>query len=416
MDPRTRRALMRLVGAAIVVLGVFVTATAVRRADQVVASGREVLLGGEMVDVFTARSLTVDGHAQLSGTAVALGDLDIASGSLRVDRAAARVFAVGGAVQVAEDASVVFPETGALKYGTIRSGAVGDGDTVLRDPDAVAQYAAMVSSLEASVVCFSRAPSTGIVRMTDAGLSLVGDGASGLQVFHVDGSFEGPISISRVPREASVLVNVTGTNVELAPQGSDWATIAPNTLVNVPDASRVDILAGNDLRLNTLVGSTDGLVSVSGTRLTGSLLSLSAVEVGDSRLAHGPLLAPLLPDCTPINSPVVKEVPTPVVAPPSATDESDSTVSTSTTSSTTTTTVLAGTQQPGARPVPGAAFALGGAATATQWWLGVPLSLFGAALLGWAWLDNHYREQRNRLRRRLALVRVERRAAAAKRS
>ena len=80
MDIRLRRPLMRLFGASIVVLGVFVTATAVRRADQVVASGRDVLLGGQLVDLFTARDLLIDGHAELAGTAVALGDLDVLAG------------------------------------------------------------------------------------------------------------------------------------------------------------------------------------------------------------------------------------------------------------------------------------------------------------------------------------------------
>lgn len=402
---RTRRALMRLVGAAVVVLGVFLTATAVRRADQVVATGREVLLGGEIVDVFTARDLRIEGHARLSGTAVALGDLDVPSGSLRVDRDAASVFAVGGGVAVGESASVVFPAVGALKYGTIRSGAVGDGDTVLRDPDAVARYAAMVSSLQSSSVCFARAASTGIVRRSASGISFVGDGASGLQVFNVDRDLVGPITISRVPREASVLINLTGSAVEIAPIGADWRAIAPNTLVNIADALTVDVDAQSNLRMNMLVGSSAGVVRISGTRITGAIMSMSTIELGHVQVMGGPVLAPMLPDCAPTFEPALDEITQPAWNPPTATDATDSSISTSTSTSTTTTTVLDGRSAPGDRPVPGAAFALGGAATASHWWLGLPVSSIGAVLLGWSWIERRYREQRSDRRQRRSVSR-----------
>jgi len=413
MDSRTRRAVFRLLGASVVVFGVFVTATAVRRADQVVASGREVLLGGELVDLFSARDLTVSGHAELAGTAAALGDLDVQAGSLRVERDAIRVFAVGGAVHVAETATIVFPEAGALKYGTIRSGATGSSETVLRDPGAVARYAEMTPSLAASSQCFDRAPSTGFVRSMVGGLTLVGDGVSGLQVFTVDDAFVGEIRVSRVPAAASVLVNVVGRHVELAPRGDEWNEIAASTLVNVVDPGRVDVNTGRGVRLNTLVGATDAQVSIMGDRLTGTMLSLGAVDIANTRFEHGPIEAPLLPECAATAPHDSDEVVTGGTMPAEPTDD---VVSTTSTTTTTTTTLAAGPQPRGSRAVPGAAFALGGAATESQWWLGVPLTLFGVMLLGLGWIEEHGRLQRERLARRRVAVRVLRRVGLADRS
>jgi choice-of-anchor A domain-containing protein len=400
MDTRLRRALVRILGAAVVVMGVFVTATAVRRADQVIASGRDVLLGGQLVDLFSARDLVIDGHAELAGTAVALGDLAVRDGTLRVEREATRTFAVGGAVEVADSAAVVFPESGGLKYGTIRSGAAGSRDTVLRDPHAVAEYAELTPSLESSSVCFARTPTTGIVRVEDDGLTLIGDGASGLQVFHVDRELAGVIRVRRVPSAATVLVNVVGRDALVAPAGREWNAVAEHLLVNVPDAATVVVDGGSGAGLHVLVGSSEGEVQVVGDTIRGSVLSLAQVTVTNTRIEHGPLTAPMLPECAPSFDPVDEpEVSTPAVAP-----------STTTTSTTTTTTVAPGEQPRGSRAVPGAAFALGGAATASKWWAGIPLSLLGGVLLGWNWIAERRRQRQAWLERRKVTVRVLHRA------
>ena len=402
--------MMRLIGAAVVVLGVFFTATAVREADQVVASGREVLLGGRLVDLFSARDVVIDGHAELAGTAVALGDLDVATGSsLRVDRHSSRVFAVGGAVTVSENASVIFPESGGLKYGTIRTGAVGSRDTVLRDPGAVSQYAEMVSSLEASSICFGRAASTGIVESSRSGVTLIGDGVSGLQVFHIDRVFAGTITFSRIPTDASILLNLTGPDVVVGPRGDDWLAASEHALVNVADAATVAIEAGDGLRANVLVGSTDGAVTISGSRFVGSMLSMSDVTVTDTRLEHGSFLATALPECGPKLS--TEPAATSPIDTRSVGSES-STSSTTTTTTTTTTTVLSGNQPRGAAPVPGAAFALGGAATSGRWWLGVPLSMAGVVLICWVSIVARYRERLEQIRRRQLPVSAQQRLLA----
>ena len=155
VDRRLRRALVRVVGATTIVVGVTVTASAVRRADQVVASGREVLMGDRLVDTFVGGDLSVVRNVETAGIVVALGDLAVDGGSLRIERASARVFAVGGSLAVGDDASIILPATGVLKYGTIRTGAPGSPDTVTRDPNAVSAFTPMVASLESSARCFA---------------------------------------------------------------------------------------------------------------------------------------------------------------------------------------------------------------------------------------------------------------------
>ena len=135
MDRRLRRALVRVVGATTIVVGVTVTASAVRRADQAVASGREVLMGDRLVDTFVGGDMTVVQNVETAGIVVALGDLAVNGGSLRVERASGRVFAVGGSLVVGDGASIILPAAGGLKYGTIRMGTPGSPDTVTRDPE-----------------------------------------------------------------------------------------------------------------------------------------------------------------------------------------------------------------------------------------------------------------------------------------
>ncbi len=195
MDRRLRRALVRVVGATTIVVGVTVTASAVRRADQVVASGREVLMGDRLVDTFVGGDLSVVQNVETAGIVVALGDLAVNGGSLRIERASARVFAVGGSLAVGDGASIILPAAGGLKYGTIRMGAPGSADTVTRDPNAVSEFTPMVAALASSASCFAATATSGIVTRDGSRTTFVGDGVSPLQVFQVNDRLVGPVRL-----------------------------------------------------------------------------------------------------------------------------------------------------------------------------------------------------------------------------
>ena len=200
LDRRLRRALVRVVGATTIVVGVTVTASAVRRADQVVASGREVLMGDRLVDTFVGGDLSVVQNVETAGIVVALGDLAVDGGSLRIERASARVFAVGGSLAVGDDASIILPATGGLKYGTIRTGAPGSADTVTRDPNAVSEFTPMVAALASSASASPRRQRRASSRSDGSRTTFVGDGVSPLQVFQVTGSSRRAGAISTVCR------------------------------------------------------------------------------------------------------------------------------------------------------------------------------------------------------------------------
>jgi choice-of-anchor A domain-containing protein len=392
VDRRLRRALVRVVGATTIVVGVTVTASAVRHADQVVASGREVLMGDRLVDTFVGGDLSIVRNVETAGIVVALGDLAVEGGSLRIERASARVFAVGGSLAVADDASIILPATGGLKYGTIRTGAPGSPDTVTRDPNAVSAFTPMVAALESSAKCFAATATSGIVRRDGSRTTLLGDGVSALQVFQVTGGLVGPVRFDRVPPDATVLINVEGAHVDVSPTSDEWTERSNDILVNAPTATSVTVDAADGRMINLLVGNPDSYTSVEGELYRGRMLTLGELELFGTRVEAGRLTATHLPECRPddLSGPAVPAITAVPIPSPSTSSASApaSTTSTSTSSTTTTTTIVAGPVLAGAPVVLGAAFSLGGAATSTKWWIGLPVSLLGLLLLTSSWLTS----------------------------
>ena len=176
MDRRLRRAIVRVVRATTIVVGVTVTASAVRRADQVVASGREVLMGDRLVDTFVGGDLSVVQNVETAGIVVALGDLACGR-RLAADRTGqcpgvrCRRFAGGRGRRFDHPPR----GRGGLKYGTIRMGAPGSADTVTRDPNAVSAFTPMVAALESSAKCFAATATSGIVTRDDSHTTFLGD-------------------------------------------------------------------------------------------------------------------------------------------------------------------------------------------------------------------------------------------------
>jgi choice-of-anchor A domain-containing protein len=389
VDRRLRRAFVRVVGATTIVVGITVTASAVRHADQVVASGREVLMGDRLVDTFVGRDLNVRQNVETSGIVVALGDLAVNGGSLRIERASERVFAVGGSLEVGDDASIILPAKGGLKYGTIRTGAPGSPDTVTRDPDAVSAFTPMVAALESSSTCFAATATSGIVTRSPSLTTFLGDGVSALQVFQVTDGLVGPVRFDRVPPDATVLINIEGDDAAVSPTSDEWIARSHDILVNVPTARMVTVDAADGRMINLLVGNPDSHMSVQGVLYRGRMLTLGAVDVIGTRVEAGRLTATDLPECGPLER--ADRTGPPLTSPPTA---SPSTVSgqpdaaeITSSSTTTTTTTIVGIVPAGAPAVLGVAFSLGGAATSTQWWIGLPVSLLGLLLLTSSWLS-----------------------------
>ena len=178
----------------------------------------------------------------------------------------------------------------------------------------------------------------------------------------------------------------------MSPTSDDWTARSNDILVNVPTATSVKVDAAGGRMINLLVGNPDSHVSVEGELYRGRMLTLGELELNGTRLEAGRLTA-TPPSRVPAGRPgrPSRAVDRPRL--PTASPSTSSTApalsksaSTTTSSSTTTTTIVAGTVPHGEPAVLGAAFSLGGAATSTQWWIGLPVSVLGLLLLTSSWL------------------------------
>ena len=209
-------------------------------------------------------------------------------------------------------------------------------------------------------------------------------------MFQVTGRLVGPVRFDRVPPDATVLINVEGEHVAVSPTSDDWTERSNDILVNVPTATSVTVDAADGRMINLLVGNPESYTSVEGELYRGRMLTLGELELFGTRVEAGRLTATHLPECrSGRRLPTLPAAPdhggadrvaVDVDPPPPA-----STTSTST-STTTTTTIVAGPVPTGAPAVLGAAFSLGGAATSTKWWIGLPVSLLGLLLLTSSWI------------------------------
>ncbi|MGH9135100.1 MAG: choice-of-anchor A family protein, partial [Ilumatobacteraceae bacterium] len=282
--------------------------------------------------------------------------------------------------------SIILPAAGGLRYGTIRTGAPGSPDTVTRDPDAVSDFTPMVAALDSSSTCFAATATSGIVVGDGGTTTFVGDGVSALQVFQVSGGLTGEVAFRRVPPDATVLINIVGNYVAVSPASDDWVTRSSDILVNVPLASTVTVDTAGGRLVNLLVGNPESRTSLEGELYRGRMLTLGALDLAGTRVEAGRLTAAHLPECRPVElaDPAGPSTTTPAGSTSSTPAPSSTMPTTSTTS--TTTTVVAGAPLRGPPPVLGAAFSLGGAATSTYWWVGLPVSLLGLLLMTSSWL------------------------------
>ena len=270
-------------------------------------------------------------------------------------------------------------------------GTPGSADTVTRDPDAVSEFTPMVAALASSASCFAATATSGIVTGDGSRTTFVGDGVSALQVFQVTDRLVGRVEFDRVPTDATVLINVEGDRVDVSPTSDDWSARSNDILVNVPMARSVNVDTADGRMINLLVGNPDSHVSVEGELYRGRMLTLGELELNGTRLEAGRLTAGHLPECRPADLAGPSTAAPPTTAPPTASPSTSATASAvsrpaSSTTTSTTTTIVVGTVPHGAPAVLGAAFSLGGAATSTQWWIGLPVSLLGLVLLTSSWL------------------------------
>ena len=208
---------------------------------------------------------------------------------------------------------------GVMAEGTDLDPHGGQVDTAIAN--ATAPYLDLAGQLGPMSVAYANLPATGIVEVTDGAITLIGDGASSVQVFTIDGAALGAqgllgrsLQLLDVPQDAAVVVNLTGTAVDLdvdtllSPDGLPvnpltdpyFASLATHLLWNAPSATTVDIGGLAQLPGSLLVGTAPSTTTLSGLGTNGRIMVAGdLVHAGAGELHAYPFLADPQLDCAP---------------------------------------------------------------------------------------------------------------------
>lgn len=285
------------------------------------------------VSILVGGNLDVAGSAAgAEGTVVARGDATFAhdgpgpyrvgvtdTGSQVPPHAASDMLVVGGNLAATpETPLLVGPglDGDAVVGGVVADGTtfdLGGGDLDDQVSDATAPYDGLLAALGPKAGGYADRPVTGRVEVTEASITLAGDGVSDPQVFAVDGAALGAsvagagrsLQVLGVPDGAAVIVNLTGPAVDLdvdsllVPGGATvdpsvdayFADLATHLLWNVPAASTVDIGGAAQLPGSLLVGAAPSTTTLSGAGTNGRVyVAGDLVHTGSGELHSYPFL------------------------------------------------------------------------------------------------------------------------------
>ncbi len=264
------------------------------------------------VSVLVGGNLQVAGAAGgAEGTVVALGNATFARdlpgsyevgatllGSQVTPYAGSDMLVVGGNLSTALGTHVDVGQGlgGDLVVGGSATGVDLDGHGGTVDEgiaDATSPYLDLASQLGPMSAAYAALPATGTVEVTDAAITLTGDGLSTTQVFEVDGATLGTagplgrtLQLVGVPAGADVVVNLSGPVVDLdvdALLGADgsvvdpladpaFADLATHLLWNAPAAASVAVGGLAQLPGSLLVPSTPSTTTLAGVGTNGRIL------------------------------------------------------------------------------------------------------------------------------------------------
>jgi choice-of-anchor A domain-containing protein len=262
------------------------------------------------VSVLVGGDLTVAGDAtEAEGLVVALGDATFARGtpgSYEVGVASlgsqvrpyanSDMLVVGGAL-TGDPGTRIDVGTG-LGGDVVVGGDVATGtdlDTHGGELDtgvaaATKLYDGLPAAVAAKSAAYAALAPTGSVEVTDAAVTMTGDGVSDPQVFSVDGATVGgaarSLQLLGVPDGAAVIVNLTGPAVDLdldtllAPTGEVvdplvdpyFSALATHLLWNAPVAATVDVGGLAQLPGSLLVPTAPSTTTLSGAGTNGRIL------------------------------------------------------------------------------------------------------------------------------------------------
>ncbi|CAN5308786.1 hypothetical protein BH11ACT5_BH11ACT5_06750 [soil metagenome] len=249
---------------------VFVGGNFVIDSDAAEAEGRTVIRGDLVVG-----DLTRGDHAGAYGFGA------VGGGSQNHPAAGEATVVVGGAVRVETPHSVIVAP-GYLAYGTTLTGTVSSDSRL--EPAAITAYAAMPERIRSLSACAAAlSPNGTVTRNTSFQNEFVGTGAA-VQVFSVSGLPEQgiPIGFSHLADNATVVVNVMGTDPVIDSTSLTPGNLGQRLLWNFPEARTVHIqgpmqffgtvLVPSDARVTTVdVSGANGQIWVNGDLVHGGV-------------------------------------------------------------------------------------------------------------------------------------------------
>ncbi|MBW5487127.1 choice-of-anchor A family protein, partial [Streptomyces bambusae] len=304
LDPHTGPALGRDAGINIFVGGDFRV-----RERSAGAEGRVVVLGDFDQD-------TAGGAGQVYNVGI------VGSGSQVQPPPGSDFLTTGGSVAVAAGERLL-ADGGTLRHAGARRGAVG-ATTVVRDTAATDRYAALRDQLSTASECYARPggtprTATGTVAGNRYETVFTGDGTSALQVFNVDADIAAPgrtqqgIRFDRIPRGATILVNVLGADRAVVTYSGEQ-TYRHRLLWNFPDATAVGLHGTGQFQGAVLVGdqASETTVTLPGFNgrffSAGSLTHTSAAGGGGGQAFHAYPFTGDLPECGRQPQPVTGDI------------------------------------------------------------------------------------------------------------
>ncbi|UQX03085.1 choice-of-anchor A family protein [Streptomyces sp. RerS4] len=291
------------------------------------------------VNIFAGADFRVRGRAsEAEGRLVVLGGFDqdkaaggdsrynvgvVGAGSLVPPPVGAEFLTTGGDVTVAAGETLI-ADTGVVRHaGSLTGNVTG---TRVRDIDATVPYAGLRDRLTAASQCYAKVdgsprPPTGTVVNSGYETLFTGDNSSPLQVFNVEADLVNPngggaqgIRFTRIPPQATILVNVQGTGTrtlntfsgtltDTGPGSDPLNAHRERLLWNFPDASTVNLTGSGQFQGSFLIGNqaSETLVTLPGVNgrffTTGSVTHGSESVGGGGQEFHSYPFDGDLPDC-----------------------------------------------------------------------------------------------------------------------
>ncbi|MFE3583033.1 choice-of-anchor A family protein [Streptomyces vinaceus] len=282
------------------------------RARAAEAEGKVVVLG----------SFDQDKDAQ-AGQAYNIGV--VGAGSLVQPPPGSDFLATGRDVHIAAGERLI-SDGGVVRYAGTAPGPGRVTGPLIHDTAAVAKYDGLRDRLSAASKCYARVDGqprtpTGTAVNASGTTVFTGDNVSRLQIFNVDfnlvsggggGGAGGAIGIrfDRIPADATVLVNVLGTDRTISTYSgaiddahSPWNALRTRLLWNFPDATTVRLQGSGQFQGAVLVGeqASQTTVTLPGMNgrffTTGTLTHTSVDGLGGGQEFHAYPFNGDLPDC-----------------------------------------------------------------------------------------------------------------------